>query len=131
MGKTLNQQIYGVQRFTVMCKTACCLILYQAGLMQSTSNLILSSNLSFHPLYGLVPSGFGLKFYMHVNSPTHSIYLPSYTILLLPLLTNFPHFCCSPFPASIYYPSHHGLKHPPILCFPYHQRLKFYSYLQA
>jgi len=43
----------------------------------------------------------------------------------------FPNFCCFPLPVSIYYPSHHGLKHPPILCFPFHHRLKFYSYLQA
>ena len=89
-----------------MCITACCLILYQARLMQSTSNLILSSKLCFNPLYGLIPSGFGLKFYMHVNS-LHAFYVPAiihdtlkcgtqYKLSSCSLLFNFPPFLLLP-----------------------------------
>lgn len=59
-----------------MCRTASSLILYQVRLMQFTSNLILSSNLCFHPLYHLVPLVFGLKCYTYVKSP-HPFYVPA------------------------------------------------------
>jgi hypothetical protein len=89
-----------------MCRTASSLILYQARLMQFTSNLILSPNLCFHPLNCLVPSVFGLKFYMHVNS-LQTFYVPAiihdtpksgkqYKLSSCSLLSNFPPFLLLP-----------------------------------